>query len=391
MLGFRRVRAQPESGPISDPQQTPGHNLAELVPTRTPWPYEPAAIPPVMAARHLLSELAGNLPLVAVRSDRSTGRTTPVTPTPSLLDQPDPRITGGQFVRQLVNDLTRCGRAFIWARPDWQDSTGQQTGVAVASPDDVGGRYDEWGHLVGFTYRASDWEPDQLLHLPYWQDRDPLGYGPLQQGAGRLAELAGLYRYAASQYLEGAPPSSVITLGGFANPTAAKGTGQKVTEAHYGVRTPLVLWGGTSVDFPQANAVEADVVRMLGEARAEVALMFNLPPQFLNAPIASSLTYATMEAEWRLLLATALQPILVRIEDAFSALLPRGQSARFDYAELLRTDAKTRADIYGSAIDKGWLTTEEVRAAEGMAPLGEPAQPRVDVSPDLPAVTRRIA
>lgn len=51
------------------------------------------------------------------------------------------------------------------------------------------------------------------------------------------------------------------------------------------------------------------------------------------------------------------------------ALLPRGQSARFNLNAVLRPDTKTRYEAHALAIQTGFLTIDEVRDIEGLPPL----------------------
>lgn len=65
-----------------------------------------------------------------------------------------------------------------------------------------------------------------------------------------------------------------------------------------------------------------------------------------------------------------LTQYLREIEEAFSALLPRGQQARFNLDAILRPSTKARYEAHQLALAAGFLTVDEVRAIEGLPPKG---------------------
>jgi phage portal protein BeeE len=59
---------------------------------------------------------------------------------------------------------------------------------------------------------------------------------------------------------------------------------------------------------------------------------------------------------------------LVEIEDAFTSLLPGRQYVKFNIDALLRADTLTRYTAHKIAIDAGFMTQQEVRIVENLAP-----------------------
>jgi phage portal protein BeeE len=79
------------------------------------------------------------------------------------------------------------------------------------------------------------------------------------------------------------------------------------------------------------------------------------------------LTYQNLNQVFVELTRATLYPTyLRRIEKAFSRLLPRGQSVKFDTSEFLATDQESRYRAYQVGIETGFLTVDEVRAHEGL-------------------------
>jgi len=65
----------------------------------------------------------------------------------------------------------------------------------------------------------------------------------------------------------------------------------------------------------------------------------------------------------------ALRPWMVRLEHAFFSLIPANRYVRFDSDALLKTDLKTRTDIYHVQRDMGLRTVDELRDLEDLEPL----------------------
>jgi phage portal protein BeeE len=63
-------------------------------------------------------------------------------------------------------------------------------------------------------------------------------------------------------------------------------------------------------------------------------------------------------------------PIVIRLEKAYSRLLPRGSYIKLNVAALMRGDAAARAQFYQIALQNKWMTRDEVRVFEDMEPMG---------------------
>jgi len=110
--------------------------------------------------------------------------------------------------------------------------------------------------------------------------------------------------------------------------------------------------------------------------------MFGIPSQYLSLSIESSgMAYTNTNGDRQKLFEDGLQQYITRIEQALSDLLPRGQFAKFNLTTFLRPDNKTRYEGYAIALDKKFMTVNEVRELEGLPALpdgdkvAEPVQP----------------
>jgi HK97 family phage portal protein len=80
-----------------------------------------------------------------------------------------------------------------------------------------------------------------------------------------------------------------------------------------------------------------------------------------------------------------MRPRFVRMEKALQKQLltpadrAKGIKIEFNVEGLLRASSKERAEFYGSAIDKGWMTRNEVRRKENMPPVAGGDVPTVQM------------
>ena len=77
-------------------------------------------------------------------------------------------------------------------------------------------------------------------------------------------------------------------------------------------------------------------------------------------------TYNTVEGDTRAFVRFGIRPWNVRLEQALSEILPRGQSASISLGEYLQPDLLTRYQAAQIAIDAGFKSVDEVRLEENI-------------------------
>jgi HK97 family phage portal protein len=138
---------------------------------------------------------------------------------------------------------------------------------------------------------------------------------------------------------------------------------------HYGGRSrePAVL-GGIKVEPLTDNAGDSQLVESRQFDLTEIANILGIPGYYLGAPN-SSRTYSNVAEEQLQLLRHSLMPWIVRFEQGFSDLLPRGQVAKFNLDAFLRADTLTRYQAHEIGLRSGFLTVDDVRRLEDLEPL----------------------
>jgi HK97 family phage portal protein len=144
-------------------------------------------------------------------------------------------------------------------------------------------------------------------------------------------------------------------------------------------RSVAVLNATTSFTPIALTAVDSALVDMSRLSTLDVALMFGVPPNMLGVAVSESLTYQTAETRTLDLRTYSLTPWATVIEETLSALLPQGQRVSISFQGMMRADMATRVRYYEAGQSGGWLTVNEIRAAENLpqfaiAPESEPEQ-----------------
>jgi hypothetical protein len=116
---------------------------------------------------------------------------------------------------------------------------------------------------------------------------------------------------------------------------------------------------------------EAQFIETAHLTATNIAVIYGLPPDKIGGSVGDSLTYATVEMNTLDYLTFSARPWLVKWEQALSRLFPRTQYVKFETAEMLRTDVRTRAMVDRMSLGPNvpWKTQDEVRAARDLGPM----------------------
>lgn len=323
----------------------------------SPW-----ELPVVVAARDLIANTVGQLPLVTYRSGLA------LSPQPSVTVRPDPFEPRWLTEHRFVNSLTRHG--YVWLMPTAWDASDWPLSVQVVDAPNAAGTFEPDGSRLADVYwqgrRLAPY--DEALWVPWRVDRaGELGTSPMGSCMRAIEYLAALWEMAGS-FWEAGFPSVALVIDQALSLTQRRETKSALLESFRRRHEPAVIDRGGRLEAIGANAVDSQLVESIAVANQEVARAFGVVPSLLNVPSSDSLTYSTTEGELTRWLKLGLGQYLSRLEGAFSDLRPLGQTVRADTSELLRTDLAARYAAYSAGVGR-WLTVEEVRHAEALPPL----------------------
>lgn len=205
---------------------------------------------------------------------------------------------------------------------------------------------------------------------------DFAGMGGLRRFGFDLLDLYGRLQAAAGNYADAPHPKAILkNRGADINATEIK-TLLDEWEAQRSTRSTGYLNSVLDYETYGWNAAEMQLTEAREHAALEVARLFGLPAQALNAPTGDSLTYANA-VEARRDLLVALRPWMTVIEQTLSLndrtgtatgrFLPRGLTVQLVADDYTRDDPETRMNTWAKGIESGVITVEQAQALEPLA------------------------
>lgn len=339
---------------------------------------------PVFGAARLLADTVSSLtPCLYTKGKDGIARQLP---TPSLFTQPSIHGTLRDWLHRGTTSMALQGDAIglITAR----DYYGYPTMIEWLHPERVA---TQDGALSGLgSYMDPIWwwqgrriDPNDIVHIPWfcmpWKVR---GLSPI--GAFRLTANVGLgaEEYAAQWFNNGGvPPGVVRNTQQTMTAEDADVITAKIT-ARLRDRKPLVIGNDWEYTPIQIKPHEAEFIETMRLTATQIAVIYGIPPEKIGGSTGNTLTYSTTEMNTLDFLVFSARPWLVCWEQALNRMFPRGQYVKFETKEMLRTDAKTRAEIDQISLNKAaYKTVDEVRADRDLPPESQLMQVQLQPPP----------
>jgi HK97 family phage portal protein len=346
-------------------------------------------LPAVERGVELIASLVGQLRLVAYRD------AVPMTEQPRIVARPDPWATSPAFWSAFVRSMLETGDGFAFLF-DHDPESGRPRAARVIPSDEVSSEWDDARFLPRHKWRGRDMTLGvDLLHVPLSPRAGELrGRSPLVECRRALLAIEAAELYAAGWFEGSGIPSGILTSPTELTDTEADALLASWLESHTGpVPTPAVLSGGLSWQSTAADPERSQLTDVRDYGVATVARLLGIPAPLLLVNLhSSSLTYQNAGAVVEQLVKSTVAPMyLAPIEAAWSDLVPRGSSARFDLGELGRLDYRGRLEAYRAALELELLTIEDVKRREGVgtgptspSPFDGTSSPAVP-APEVPA------
>jgi HK97 family phage portal protein len=335
---------------------------------------EALGLPALYACVRLLADSLASLPVkVYLKPPQNSSVTSPSIryAGPSIFDKPAATGTTYDWLFQCMTSLLLQGNA--WGLITGRDGYGFPSGIEWLPPEDVTVVDDEeqpWNPQRARIYvfgRLMD--RSELFHIKAFAVPGRTeGISPLRAFALTVTSGLEAERYGTDWYKSGGFPP-----GTFQNNEIEIDAGQaaEIREALVNSlrrREPLVYgrdWDYKPVVVPPSESQFLQATQMNA---TQIAAVYGLPPDRVGGNRGDSLTYNTVEMS-TLQIIEALRPWLVRLETAFFDIIPANRYVRFNTDALLKTDLKTRTEIYAQQRSMGMRTTDEIRDLEDLPPL----------------------
>lgn len=233
----------------------------------------------------------------------------------------------------------------------------------------------------------------ELIHIPLMMQPGGLrGLSPIECARQSIGLGMGALEHGAQLFGQGSTLSGVINVPGELSDDEAKVMANSWKRSHGGAQKshlPAVLTGGATWQSVQMTQEQAQFLETRKYTAAEIASqLYHLDPSWLGVGVdGSSLTYKNLESTGIHLVKFTLRPLLERLQQAFTSLLPSPQMAKFDTDDLMQGDLKSRYEAAQLALGGvgsagvAFATVEEVRDGFDMGPM--PSAPEVE-PPEVP-------
>lgn len=321
------------------------------------------------ACVNLLCNTISGLPIHSYRV--RAGVTGALEQDPPIVASPSGVLNRSEWIAQVCHSLIVRGNAYgvIVNR----DSLGYATQVEMRDTHDV--QVTQQGKTGPAIYKV-----DNVLvpneDIVHFRGLTPpggiMGIPALEAMRNTLGVELAAERYGAQWFADGAHPSAVLAsdITGITE-EQARIVKERFLQAIRG-REPVVLGNGLKFQPVQEGPSNSLLLEIMRFGVEQVARYFGVPAEMIGgASSGSSVTYANREQRAIDFVTFAVKPWLVRIEEPWSTLIPRGQYVRFNVDDLMRADTLARWQANAQKIRSGALSVNEVRQDEHMDPIGD--------------------
>jgi len=323
----------------------------------------------VYACTRLIADSISTLPVDTYR--RLNGQRVPVRPRPIWLDYPESNITKTDHFQEVLVSLLIDGNAFVHII---RDESGDILGLTVLNPQHVTIHRDPLGRIFyRETHADRVIENDDMIHIVEMRRPGQLrGESRIELMKENLGLTKALEEFASRFFGQGSTTMGVIEFPGNLTKEQAKNVVDGFEEGHKGLRRahrPGILSGGAKF---VKTGVDPDSAQMLESRRLqieEVCRIFRCPPSMLGVTTPGAMSYASVESNQIHFTTHTLRTYIVKLEDAYSKLLPEGVFIKFTVDGLLRGDSQTRAAVYSTALQSGYMSINDVRRLEDFTPV----------------------
>jgi len=359
----------------------------DTVAGRSVSPEGALAIAHVYGAVRLVSTTAGTLPLEVIDTRTSTNSVVSGARISSMLRyRPNQDMSAAVVWTLVVAHLMLRGNAYL---AKLRDASGYVSELVPFNPQYVHPFRDDDGVK---KFRVTSWDSirfvdavfdsSQILHITGPALTDGLkGASPIEAVRNRMgvqmaqSESQGRF-YSQGMHAKGVLKTPAQTLTREAV-DRLRTDWQKANHGLDNVGNIPILHSGLEYQSVSMSPADSQFIETMQWGANEIATIFSIPAGRLNADAGKNqVKYANVGQDDVHFLKQAVLPMLTFIESALnmdddlfgylSAWVPR-----FNPAEALRVDQKTRFEAYSIATSgQPWMTQQEVRDIEGLGPNG---------------------
>lgn len=336
------------------------------------------------ACVNLIAGTIGSLPLMVYRTnaagDRVVARDHPLFRV--LHDSPNADQTALDFWEGAAASLELKGNAVAALE---RGAGGRVIALTPVAWDVITVRRDSAGALV---YRWGDQtrRQDEVLHIRGFGGAPEGGMSTIAYGRHTFGLAQAVEKVAGTTFANGIRPSGVLKFKDWLKADQRDAAKDRLETAFRGAMDagkPLVLEGGVEWTPLTMNLDDAQLLESRGFSIEDICRYFGVPPIMVGHGEKTSSWGTGVQEVTQGFVKYTLRRRLKRIEQALEKqlLTPADRAAgvriEFNLEGLLRGDSSARSSFYQSALTNGWMTINEVRALENLAPVEAGNVPRM--------------
>lgn len=328
------------------------------------------------ACVRILSESIGSLPLKVYQRTSDGGKEVAYNhPLNRVFGQiANPEMTPQELLEFLMASALLKGTAYFEKE---MGGNGQVVALHPLDPAYMRVTRDSSDRLV-FDYQAPKrgkvYSSTEIWRVPGMGGDGVTGYSVLSYARQTLGVAIATERHAAKTFANGTRIPAVFEMDGYLDEEAHARLTQDLKSYQGSENAGKTLLLESGLKYKQVGMTNDDAQFL--ESRkfqiAEIARWFRVPLHMLNE--LDRATFSNIEHQSIEFVMHTLRPWCERIEQTITRDLiqPRYRGlyfAEFTMDALLRGDTKSRYEAYGMAIDKGWMSRNEVRKKENLNPV----------------------
>lgn len=367
---FRRAMANTRSEIIADSDSRLSRIFGEGKPALSGKKVSRERSLQMMAVWRCVSLLASGVSGLPtdVYNETPTGRRVKA-PTPRWLARPQEWQAPVDFWHRVMTSLLLDGNAFIWTK---RNTAGRIIALEVLNPKMVHIERTESGD-IRFRINGEPFDRSWILWIPAftvdWQLR---GLSPIDAAREAIDMGLTVEEFGTRFFHQGTSMAGVIQHPGTPKADEAEMLRGMFKKKHSGINNSHaigILTGGASWQNITISPEQAQFLETRRFQKAEIALLFGVPPYMVDPSVTSSWG-SGVEEQNTFFTIFSLQDYVTRIEQYVSLfLLPGKQYLKFNVDARLRPKTKDRYAAYKIAVDSGFMNRDEVRELEDREPI----------------------
>jgi HK97 family phage portal protein len=325
----------------------------------------------VYACVRLLSDTISALPIdTFICRD---GNRVPYRPRPAWVMEPDgPGSSRIDYFQQIVVSMLISHGAVVQIL---RDSRGEVAALVPLDPTRVDvkrnpqTRRPEYHVDGGRAVLPSE----EVLYIPEMRRPGSLkGVSRIEEVKNTLGLAKALDEFASRYFSNGASVSGIIEFPGNLTQEQAKDVVTAFEAAHKGVgrsHRPGVLSGGAKFSKLGSDAEQAQMLQSRQFAVEEIARIFRVPPSMIGLNTPGAMSYASVEHNAIQFVRYSLLPLVAKIEEAHTRLLPSESFLRINVDGLMRGDSTAQAQMFSTGLQAGYFSVNDIRNLLDLPPM----------------------